>query len=70
MSDIHSDGTPRIYKTIRIQLNINTVQRLSELESPPTLSSVLNDLLNDYVTNQELKQLLSSRFTEPANKRL
>ena len=58
MSDIHSDGTPRIYKTIRIQLNINTVQRLSELESPPTLSSVLNDLLNDYVTNQELKQLL------------
>ncbi len=58
MSDIHSDGTPRIYKTIRIQLNINTVQRLSELESPPTLSSVLNDLLNDYVTNQEIKQLL------------
>ena len=58
MSDIHSDGTPRIYKTIRIQLNINTVQRLSELESPPTLSSVLIDLLNDYVTNQELKQLL------------
>ena len=58
MSDIHSDGTPRIYKTIRIQLNINTVQRLSELESPPTLSSVLNDLLNDYVTNQELRELL------------
>jgi len=61
MSDIHSDGTPRIYKTIRIQLNINTVQRLSELESPPTLSSVLNDLLNDYVTNQEIKQLLKDK---------
>lgn len=61
MSDIHSDGTPRIYKTIRIQLNINTVQRLSELESPPTLSSVLNDLLSDYVTNQEIKQLLKDK---------
>lgn len=59
MSDyLATTGAPREFKSHRLQLNVSLVQRFDELQDKPTLSRLMNELLNDWVTTQEIKLLL------------
>ena len=60
MSDyLATTGAPREFKSHRLQLNVSLVQRFDELGPvKPTLSRLMNELLNDWVTTQEIKLLL------------
>ena len=59
MSDyLATTGAPREFKSHRLQLNVSLVQRFDELQDKPTLSRLINELLNDWVTTQEIKLLL------------
>ena len=59
MSDyLATTGAPREWKSHRLQLNVNLVQRFDALPDKPTLSRLLNELLLSYVVDQEIKQLL------------
>ena len=59
MSDyLATTGAPREFKSHRLQLNVSLVQRFDELPNKPTLSRLMNELLSDWVTTQEIKLLL------------
>lgn len=58
MSDYLATGAPREFKSHRLQLNVSLVQRFDDLSDKPTLSRLMNDLLDDWVVTQELRELL------------
>ncbi|WP_425915398.1 hypothetical protein [Pseudomonas sp. GWSMS-1] len=57
MSDYLKDGSERIIKTVRLKMNNNFIRQYEELQSTdkPSLSFLMNDLLESWLVTQQLK---------------
>lgn len=55
MSDFYSNGQPREYKTIRVLLSSENLNKFESSTEAQTLSRVLNSLLTGYLLDLELK---------------
>lgn len=57
MSNYLANGDERNIKTVRLKMNMNLVQQYEELESTdkPSLSFLMNDLLESWLVTQQLK---------------
>jgi hypothetical protein len=59
MSDFYSNGKPREYKTIRVLLSSENLNKFESSTEAQTLSRVLNSLLTGYLLDLELKEEFS-----------
>jgi hypothetical protein len=56
VSDFYSNGKPREYKTIRVLLSSENLNKFESSTEAQTLSRVLNSLLTGYLLDVELKE--------------